>query len=312
MSRTIRRVALVAAATTVLTVPLAIPAAATTPPPQPGYAPGASTTAIGFGDSLEAFWQRTDTRLAHKTLRAGAWGAAEDLGGSIATGPAPITIGSEFAGTWVFAAAPTGAVYYRLFSDGSGTWGPWTSIGGFTVGTPATSCTGDFSAQPVVWVVGGDGALWRRSLAGGGWTSLGGVLGSEPAAVPAVGGVCPPAEDVVALGGDFAVWERRAGGWSRIGGRSFYAPSIVRLPNGVSHLFVIGTNNALYTATRQSDAGAWSGFSLIGGLWTSPPAAQVYPLAPTTLTVLALGGNNQLYRASRTIGTPSWSIAQVP
>ena len=264
MSRILRR-AVLAGATALLTVPLALPAAATAPPPQYGTAPGASSTAAGFGDSLEAFWQRTDGRLAHKTLRAGAWGTAEDLGGSIATGPAPITIGSEFATTWVFAAAPNGVIYSRAFSDGAGTWGPWTSIGGFTVGTPATSCLGDFTASPSVYVVGGDGALWRRSLAGGGWTSLGGLLGSDPAAVPAVGGVCPPAEDLVALGNDLAVWERRPTGWTRIGGRSFYAPSIVRLPNGVSHLYVLGTNNALYTATRASDAGPWSAFSSIGG-----------------------------------------------
>jgi hypothetical protein len=311
MSRTILRAGVVAAAAVLLTVPLAVPAGATTPAPQPGYAPGASSTAAGFGDSLEAFWQRSDGGLAHKTLQAGVWGPAEDLGGSIATGPSPITIGSEFAATWVFAAAPNGTVYYRMSSAGSGTWGPWTSIGGFTVGTPATSCTGDFTADPSVYVVGGDGALWRRSPAGG-WTSLGGSLGSEPAAVPAVGGVCPPAEDVVALGNDLAVWERRAGVWRRIGGRSLDAPSIVRLPNGVSHLFVIGTNGALYTAVRGSDGAAWSGFSPVGGRWTSPPAAQVHPLAPATLTVLALGGNNQLYRAARTIGSPTWSITPVP
>jgi hypothetical protein len=308
MFRSPRRGALAAAACTLLVVPLAGPAAATTPAPQPGFAPGATTTAFG---SLHVFYQRTSTGLSYKTLAGGTW-TTHDLGGSISTGPAPITIGSEFAQTWVFAAGGNHAVYRRVFSDGSGTWGPWGSIGGFTVGTPATSCTGDFTAQPVVWVVGGDGALWRKATAGGHWTSLGGQLGSEPAAVPAVAGVCPPKEDVVALGNDLAVWEHRSGTWTRIGGRSSYAPSIVRLPGGRAFVFVVGDNAKMYVAGRASDSAPWSGFTRIGGVWTSPPSAQVYPNG--TISVQALGGNqDQLYRLTKTLGSPTpWAISPVP
>jgi hypothetical protein len=248
--------------------------------------------------------------VTQKTLSGGGWSTA-NLGGAVITGVAPITIGSEFASTWIFAAGGNTAVYYRQFSDGTGAWGPWRSLGGSTYGTPTTSCVGDFTAQPIVWVIGNDGALWRRTLTTG-WQRQGGALFTEPSAAPAVYRVCPPAEDVVAIGGDQAVWERRAGAWSRVGGLSFYSPAILRLPSGVSYLFVIGTDNALYSASRASDGAAWSGFGRIGGYWTGPPSVQLYPDAPATLTVVALGGNQQVYRAQRVIGTPTWSFSQVP
>lgn len=80
-------------------------------------------------------------------------------------------------------------------------------------------------------------------------------------------------------------------------------------------LFVVGTDGALWSARRGSDGADWSGFGKAGGTFTSAPAAQVYGLSPLpvpTLTVLALGANGQLYRASKLAdsGFP-WEFGQL-
>ena len=87
-----------------------------------------------------------------------------------------------------------------------------------------------------------------------------------------------------------------------------------RTSGGASYLFAVGTNLVLYMAVRSSDGAAWSGFNRVGGFWTSPPAAQIHPGPPaTTLSVQALGGNDQLYRAFWQIGTTNtWAFTQVP
>jgi hypothetical protein len=310
MPRSLCRSAELAAAAVLLMLPLAGSAAANTPAPAPGSTAGASTTA---DDGLNLFYQRAaDRGVTHKSLVGGVW-RTYDLGGYITSGVGALTVGSEIASTWVYAAGGNGLVYSRRYSEATGTWGPWTSLGLATLSTPTASCLGDFTSLPIIWVAGTDRALWRQYSANGVWVSLGGILRSAPAAAPAIAGVCPTGiEAVVALGNDRAVWERLDSGWHRIGGRSDWAPAILRLPNGQSHVFALGTDRALWTATRSTD-GAWSAFSRIGGVWRSAPAAQVHPGSPATISLVAQGDNGRLYRAVRTLGgSAPWTFAQVP
>jgi len=305
-----RRVAatLLAAAALLATV-LTGTAQATTPPPDPGTTPGVSTTAFG---GISAFYKAATGQLIHRRGTATAWDAAENLGGRLTGGPTAITIGSEFAGTWVFVTGTDNRVWYRQFSDGKGEWSDWSTLGGWGAGNPATTCVGDFTAQPIVYVRGKDNALWRRTLTGA-WHRLGGVLIAHPSALPAVGGGCPSREDVFVTGTDRGVWEYRSGAFRRVpGGQTQYAPAAVEHPGGRTDLFVRGLDDALWMNTRASVTAAWTGWRRVGGILSSAPAANLFPQSPLTRVVLALGADGDLWQGRNVVGTSTWRWSEVP
>jgi hypothetical protein len=285
------------------------------PAPAPGFVPGISTAASGaIQDQIHAFYQQANHNLVTVSRTAATgWGTPLNLGGVLTSGAAAITIGSgtEFADTWVFARGSDQAVWYRNFSDGRGTWGPWTSLGGRAIGAPGVTCVGGAPAVPIVFVRGTDNALWQRSLSGGGWTSRGGGLASSPAGLPTVATNCPASLDIFALGADQAVWEF-TGGWHRVGGKSTVAPSAVRLPSGETDLFARGTDRALWMSARGPGGSAWSGWRRAGGILTSAPAAGVFPSSPLTRSVLALGADGALWHGGNVAGTSAWAWTQVP
>jgi hypothetical protein len=292
-------------------VPLATPAAAA---PQPqvllGDIPDAALSTTAFG-GLDVFHAAPDNTLVHRT----ADGTAENLGGALITGPAAITIGSEFASTWASAVGTDEALWYRQFSDGRGTWGPWTSAGGRSFEAPAVSCSGDSTAQPILYAVGGDRALWRKSLPGGNWLSLGGLLVFAPGAVPAQAGVCPSDQDVFGIGDNFSVYENRSGHWSKVGGQVVFAPTLLRQPDGRTELYVVGFDNALWTASRAAGSTTWSRFVRIGARLTSSPAAQLWKAsatAPTLRVVVGRGGDGRLWRGTNPVGTATWTWHPAP
>jgi hypothetical protein len=306
-----RLAGLVVATVAILGVALAGPAAATTPKPQLQTVPGASTTAFGV---IKVFYRSTADRLIHRNGTATVWGGVEDLGGVLASGPAAITIGSEFAGTWAFVQGTTGEIWYRVYSDGRGEWGPWQRAGGRALGAPGTSCVGDFTALPIVYVRGGDDALWRRTLDGP-WRRIGGGLASDPGAVPAIGGACPSREDVFVLGGDSQVWEWAGGtAFRRVGGSSEFAPAAVEHPSGRTDLFVrgLGLEGALWMNSRASRTSAWSGWHRVGGRLTSAPVATLFPTSPPTRAVFALGTDGDLWWGRNVVGTTTWTWREVP
>ncbi len=295
---------------------LASPAsAATVPRPAAGLVPGMSTAVSGVvQDQIHAFYQQANHSLITlgRTATAG-WGAPQSLGGVLTSGPAAITIGTgtEFVDTWVFARGTDQAVWFRSFSDGSGLWTRWASLGGKVIGAPGVTCIGPPPASPVVFVRGPGNALYQRSLSGGGWVSRGGRLASSPAGLSTVATNGPPGLDVFALGTDLAVWEFN-GAWHRVGGKSTVAPAAVRLPSGETDLFARGTDNALWMNARAPGATAWQGWHRAGGFLTSAPAAGVFPFSPRTLSVLALGGDGALWHGRNVVGTSTWVWTQVP
>jgi hypothetical protein len=283
---------------------------ATTPRPAPGDRPGVSTTYAG---GISVFYRTATTNtLTHRSGTSAQWNAPEDLGGRLISGPPAITIGSEFATTWAFAVGTDNGVWYRGFSDGLGEWSRWLTLGGFAAG-PTTTCVGDVTAQPIVYVMGRDFALWRRALAGGSWQRLGGQLVAGPGALPAVGGGCPSREDVFVVGTDRRVWEWRAGGFRRVpGGWTEYAPAAAEHPDGRTDLFVRGSDDALWMNTRPSVTGAWSGWRRVGGILSSAPVANLFPDSPLTRVVFALGADGDVWQGRNVVGTSTWRWSEVP
>jgi len=305
-----RRVAVtLLAAGALLATVLTGTAQATTPRPDPGTTPGVSTTAFG---GISAFFKAQTGQLIHRRGTAAAWDPAENLGGRLNGGPTAITIGSEFADTWVFVTGTDNGVWYREFSDGLGEWSAWITLRGWGAGNPATTCVGGVSATPIVYVAGKDRALWRRTLAGP-WRRLGGVLLAAPSALPAVAGGCPSREDVFVTGTDRGIWEYRSGAFRRVpGGQTRDAPAAVEHPGGRTDLFVRGLDDVLWMNTRSSVTAAWAGWRRVNGVLSSAPAANLFPQSPLTGVVLALGADLNLWQGRNVVGTSTWRWSQVP
>jgi hypothetical protein len=292
--------------------------AATVPRPTPGLVPGASTLVTSSEDSIRIFYQQASGSLITVFGPAASeWGMPQNLGGVLTSGPAAITINGgfeEFANTWVFARGTDNAVWYREFVGARGSWGPWTRLGGKrALGAPGVTCLGGRASSPIVFIRGTNGALWQRSLSGGGWVSRGGHLASPPAPLPAVAGKCPGRLDVFALGTDHKVREF-TGTWHRVGGKAASAPAAVRLPSGETDLFIRGTDNALWMNVRVPGALTWQGWHRIGGFLTSAPTATIWPSSflGQVRTVLFLGRNGNLRITQNAVGTSTWTRGQVP
>jgi hypothetical protein len=268
---------------------------------------GLSTTASG---QLDLFYPTGSNTLAH---RRGT--VTEDLGGAVLTGADAITIGSEFASTWTFVLGNDAAVWFRQFSDGRGTWGPWTSAGGRSFTRPAVSCSGDATAQPTLYAQGTDRALWTKAQPNGRWVSLGGQLITGPGAVSALAGVCPSEQDVFGIGLDKFVWEFRGGRWTRLAIKSFDAPTALRLPDGGTDVYAIGLDGALWVAHRPAGSAVWSPFSRAGGNFLSAPAVQLLQTSAAAVPqriVMSIGTNLQLYQATSPVRSSTWRISRVP
>ncbi len=293
--------------------------AATVPRPAPGAVPGAGTIVSSQdGDMIRIFYQQANHSLIMVSAPyASEWNKAQNLGGRLTSGPAAITISAGrqgFANTWVFARGTDQAVHYREYVGARGSWGPWASLGRKTsLGAPGVTCVASQGSRPIVFIRGRDGALWQRSIKGGGWISRGGHLASAPAALPAIAGKCPGRLDVFALGTDHAIWEF-TGAWHRVGGESGRAPAAVRLPGGETDLFIRGTDKALWMNVRAPGAKAWKGWRRVGGYLTSPPAAVMWPFSflGKSRTILALGRDGNLRIAHNFLGSRTWAWGQVP
>jgi hypothetical protein len=87
--------------------------------------PGLSTfTAATVVDQVQAFYQQANHSLITLgRIGTGKWGAPQNLGGVLTSGPAAIDAGYG-TGQWVFARGTDQAVWYRRAS-GSG----WTPVG---------------------------------------------------------------------------------------------------------------------------------------------------------------------------------------
>jgi peptidoglycan/xylan/chitin deacetylase (PgdA/CDA1 family) len=297
---------------------LALPAAAAVAPPTAGArtlqavpANQAATSAVALAAGPSgfdyAFYRGQDGAAYQRTFRDGVWSAQTSIGGKIVGAPAAALART----TLVVAARGTdGALWVRM--NDAGTWGPWRGLGGIASAAPAV--TGDAAGRIDVFVRGGDGRLYTRTLPVGGswspWTNLGGGLASGPSAVSfGSGGL-----DVFVAGLDNAVLHRSrsaAGwsGWQSLGGRTYTEPAATwNAQSGTTWLFVRGTDNMLYV--RQGSPGGWTGWRGLGGVLTDAPGAAA---TATGVDVVVRGTDNALWsRLHRNAVWSGWSRAWVP
>jgi hypothetical protein len=137
----------------------------------------------------------------------------------------------------------------------------------------------DTHAQPEVYAIGADNAVWvNHALVGPGvWSSLGGYAKQISAS---------DANTVYAIGTDDAPWVNKNGsGWSSLGG---YARQISAGEDAIDNpeVFYIGADNAVYVT------GGLGGFAKLGGY-----AKQIS--ATEENTVYAIGPDNAVYESSR-------------
>jgi hypothetical protein len=310
----VNRIVAVAALAAAVLVPLAAPAAAQPSSPAPGqpvHLRGTSTHVMNL------FYQRADGSVGIN-YKGGGWSGTEGnrlLGGAGSTAPTGLIWGTgDDTRKWVLAAGTNGAVYYRESLDDLDTeWTPWTSLGGFTTQPPAITCQGGEAVPPWVYLRGADGALWEATLGSvPGWHSVGGSLLTGPATVGIEDPGCEGlTREVVAIGADSAVWRWRNGTWSRIGGASALTPTMVR-DGDREWVFVVGTDKALWVASRSANF-RWSKFTKIGGAFTTAPSAAIWtegpPYVEPGITVAAYGTNGKLYRATRLLSSSGpWKI----
>jgi hypothetical protein len=280
------------------------------PVPEPGQVPGvAFVQGPNGGPALDVLYRTTGNRLVLRRDNS-----TVDLGGVLTSGAGVVvraSTGFAYDQETVYARGGDGAIWFRHSPGDITNWQPWSTIGGQALGAPTATCAGDDADLRLVYVRGTDGRLWR-SIEGNRFSLIGGHLLSDPSAVPAVGGSCPAGETVFALGTDHAVWEW-SGGWRRVGGRSTVAPAAVRRPDGTSVIFVRGTDDALWRATRPAGSTTWSGFRRVGGILTGPPATTALVAEPIILVVQVLGADGNLWRGSDLdLDLATWTWRQAP
>jgi hypothetical protein len=121
------------------------------------------------------------------------WGAWQDLGGILTSGPAALKVGAS--DMQVFARGLDDSLWTRRFNGPSESWGNWRRVPqtgmaeGVTIAsTPAAISRG--AGDIIVYVRGSDNQLWMVSNEGSGWSEWsegGGNLASAPAGILAGG-----------------------------------------------------------------------------------------------------------------------------
>ncbi len=208
------------------------------------------------------------------------WAGWTSLSGQLATSPCVVSQSS--ATLDVFVRGTNGALYTRHFS---GSWGPWTNLGGqIAPGTgPGASSWG--SGRLDVFVEGTDGAMWHKSYTSGwsGWENLGGKLTSSPGAVSRGSGLI----DVFAPSGGALYHKWYNGGWSgweNVGGAiaSGTGPGVSAMHVHTYgsqtcdrlDVFIKSTDGAIWQRTWIAASG-WSGWGSRGGQPASSPTATM-------------------------------------
>jgi len=227
-----------------------------------------------------------------KTQNSSGWSTWTLVGGHVVNDPAaacrPGTITLD-----LYTEGVDASLYHR-FWDGTA-WNAWENLGGsLTSGPGAASCAAG-SAQ--VFVLGGDGVVWARTLASGtwsGWTRVGGNVMGNPAVV------CEPGTANLHLlveGTDKALYHRfwngtGWGAWEKLGGSLSSSPAADSCAAGSLDVFVLGGDGVMWR--KSLSGGSWSAWMQIGGRWTADPAATCQP-ATTKVDLYARGDDSALW-----------------
>jgi peroxiredoxin len=264
-------------------------------------APGACAQG---SNSINLFIQGTNNALLWKHWDGTTWSTWESLGGVLTSSPAAV---SPSAGVIeVFVRGTNGALYERSTTNGGGSWGAWSKVGGqIAKGTGPAACSSG-SGHLDVFVQGTTGALYANSYTGkwSGWQNLGGFLTSSPAAASPSAGVI----DVFARGTTGSLyqlqWAGSSSGWISLGGQiaPSTGPAACSWGAGRLDVFVQGTTGALY---HKWYTGSWSGWENLGGILTSSPAAT--SPASHMIDVFARGTTGNIYENTYANGWSGWT-----
>ena len=176
-------------------------------------------------------------------------------------------------------------------ADGSLVYSAWESLGGISLGAPASTTWGPGRLD--IFARGSDRNLWHKWYANGGWSGweyLGsppGGLGSDPAAVAWSTGRI----DVFVAGADRQLWHKwyqdRWSGWEALGGTLVGAPAVASWAPGRLDVFVRGADNQLW---HKWYAPGWSYWERLGGVLTSAPGAVSWAAGRIDVVVASTKG----------------------
>jgi hypothetical protein len=263
------------------------PALAATPGPAPGV-----TMSAAAPQPSSVFLAYTGTDGA-VYLRDEVSGSVTGLGGRLAGGPAVVQAGTGLA---VFGRGKDNALWWTRQGAG-GAWSGWQSLGGVLTSQPGAAAGVTLGFGPVVVLARGtDGALWYRVQGSGGgwsaWRSLGGGLlpGTGPAAVDAEDGSLA----VAVTGTDHHVWLFTPTGMQVYRWLDFRTSSTPGITTNITPrvlpfelvVFARGTDNALWSSQSSMPVVGSSGWTSLGGVLTSGPAAATVPGGTTYVFVL--------------------------
>jgi hypothetical protein len=250
-------------------------------------------------------WTRTSTSSV-----ATSWGGWEALGGATTSDPTVVTVpwsGPGQASLLVFVRGADFRLYVNAFIGSSGTWTGWRGpgatystglsawadpygrrvyvAGGMADGNAFVSRVDAFAnlvggyvlAGGVLDAPAGFGPEHRQAviarwfdgqavsiISGAGWGALGGALTHRP--------IFGPFLTAIGRGVDSQLYQRTSLGWSWLGGASAnYPPSGDYVTLSTFMLAIAGTDGAAWVRTWSDAAGAWGGWTGLGGQITSEP-----------------------------------------
>ena len=191
----------------------------------------------------------------------------------------------------------------RTFDGGS--WGAWTGLGGILTSAPAVVSRAPGTLD--VFVAGVDRALWHRHFDGSQLGRMG-----LPRRHPRRSSRCR-------VGGTGDLGGVRSWAGRRTVGSNIRRSELERVVHARRHphhgtrsrqsqpgtydVFVRGNDNAVWQRTRDS-GGQWGGWTTLGGLITSPPAAV--SADPGAVTVFARGIDDALWVSNDGGGGVRW------
>ena len=139
--------------------------------------------AVSWGDGrIDLFWRDDADALWHRSFERGAWAAAEDLGGTLASGPAVTAWAVNQME--VFAVFPDGTLWNRYW-DGAA-WHPWESLGGELAIGPTPAASSWEGGRLDVFATGIDGDTWHRWWDGTRWVEWEQLAGLGPEVIVAM------------------------------------------------------------------------------------------------------------------------------
>ena len=229
---------------------------------------GSGPEAVGQANGqIDVFWRgSSDNHLWHAEYRrAAGWGKPQNLGGQLASAPAPAVSGR---GALTVAWKGTDGHLWVIRHSGS-SWGKPVDRGMGKLGS-APAVTGlPSGAVDVFWASSTHKGVWQTTYTPrSGWSKaaeLTGGLSAGPVAVSAPG----KGADVFWKGTDGRLWwsASHGSGWQKAAplgmGALGAAPFAAGQPSGVIDVFWKGASNHLWRARDSS--GSWAGPASLGG-----------------------------------------------